>query len=99
MILSIEKIEAKWISEYFQYGICTRIRSDGFTAVQNPQLLCANGLDCLPVGDKNICSCGQDRFLEQNSTGAVTCGKMITYKTNKTYFSYIKSIVLEKILL
>lgn len=77
----IETIERTWISEYFEYGICTRINSEDLAQSPN-NALCPPPLQCLANGDKYVCSCGLNRFLEKYSD-VQRCGKNIKYKKDK----------------
>jgi hypothetical protein len=71
----IGKVERQWISEYFEYGLCTRITSNDIVQSSNRDLLCPSHLKCLANGDKYVCSCGLNKFFEQRSNGFI-CGKM-----------------------
>ncbi|CAM4776996.1 unnamed protein product [Rotaria magnacalcarata] len=64
-----KNIERQWISEHFEYGICTRIKSD--EVAQGPiSELCPPPLQCRANGDKYVCSCGPNKFLQSNASGA-----------------------------
>ncbi|CAF3000410.1 unnamed protein product [Rotaria socialis] len=63
-----KNIERQWISEHFEYGICTRIKSDA--VAQGPiNALCPPPLQCRANGDKYVCSCGPNKFLQSDAIG------------------------------
>ncbi|CAF3749246.1 unnamed protein product [Rotaria sp. Silwood1] len=73
----------KWENDNFEYGVCTRITSNGSPIEEHG--LCPSPLSCQPRQDKYVCSCGHNKywdesnntcyyFLERDLTSLITSG-------------------------
>lgn len=62
----LESIVPQWVNNEFEYGVCTRINSNGRPLEEHD--LCPQPLHCQPRRDKYICSCGLQRYLNDNRT-------------------------------
>lgn len=83
-IYHLGRITPKWENNVFEYGVCTRINSQG--QAREERDICPWPLSCQPRQDKYVCSCGQDKYLDEANN---TCRKysnvvkwFITYKKN-----------------
>ncbi|UJR14617.1 hypothetical protein I4U23_001611 [Adineta vaga] len=61
-----QRIEPEWKGDNFEYGVCTRIDSQG--SRQDESGLCPSPLTCQLRRDKSICSCGLNQFLADDNT-------------------------------
>jgi hypothetical protein len=58
-------ITPTWINDNFEYGVCTRIKSNGQSGTEPG--LCPSPLTCQQRQDKYVCSCGLDQYLDESS--------------------------------
>ena len=58
-----EPIQPIWIDDHIEYGVCTHIDSNG-KPIQNHDL-CPEPLTCEARQDKHVCSCGIDKYLDE----------------------------------
>jgi hypothetical protein len=61
-----ERIKPKWNGDHIEYGVCTHIDSKG-KPVQNYGL-CPEKLKCDARQDKHVCSCGVDKYFDEETT-------------------------------
>jgi hypothetical protein len=59
----LEPIQPKWENDVLEYGVCTRINSQGQPVQENG--LCPKFLTCQPRQDKFVCSCGRGKYLDE----------------------------------
>lgn len=59
----LEPIKPEWRDDDFEYGVCTRIKSDGDSVQENN--LCPDPLECEQRHDKYVCSCGRNKYLDE----------------------------------
>jgi len=76
--LILEPITPQWINDNFEYGVCTRIDSNGVPVQESG--LCPYPLTCQSRQDKYVCSCGLDRYLDEQSNACCKCLKIIKLK-------------------
>ncbi len=63
--LILEPIKPEWQNDNFEYGVCTRIKSNGDPVQENG--LCPASLKCEARQDKYVCSCGRDKYLDEKT--------------------------------
>lgn len=66
-------IEVGTRRDVIEYGVCTRVVSDG--AANGFQGLCPKPTNCVAARDKHICSCGVDQFVDVVNNNTV-CSKI-----------------------
>ncbi|CAF1080374.1 unnamed protein product [Rotaria sordida] len=60
-----QRIIPIWENDNFEYGVCTRIDSNGQHIPENG--LCPWPLTCQPRQDKYVCSCDHNKYLDENN--------------------------------
>jgi hypothetical protein len=61
----LEPIKPEWKDDHFEYGVCTHIDSNGKPTQDDG--LCPTPLKCEARQDKYVCSCGRDRYLDEET--------------------------------